>query len=127
MVDAAVFRSSNNTWYILQSSDNQISYRQWGLATDNFVPGDYDGDGKTDLAVFRDGIWYLQQTTDGAKVIHFGLAADKPVAADYDGDGKSDLAVYRDGMWYLQQSSDGFVGINFGLPGDQAIPKSVMP
>ncbi len=127
MVDAAVFRPSNNTWYILQSSDNQISYREWGLSTDKFVPSDYDGDGKTDLAVFRDGIWYLQQTTNGVQTIEFGVATDEPVAADYDGDGKSDLAVYRDGMWYLQQSRDGFASVKFGLPGDQAIPKTVVP
>jgi hypothetical protein len=127
LMDAAVFRPSNNTWYILQSSNNQIVYQQWGLASDKFVPSDYDGDGKTDLAVFRDGVWHLQQTTNGVQTIEFGIATDEPVTADYDGDGKSDLAVYRDGMWYLQQSRDGFVGINFGLPGDRTVPKTVVP
>jgi len=79
------------------------------------------------LAVFRDGIWYLQQTTNGVQKIEFGVAADEPVTADYDGDGKSDLAVYRDGMWHLQQSRDGFASVRFGLPSDLAIPKSVVP
>ena len=127
LADTAVFRPSDNVWYIQQSSDNQIIYKQWGLATDKFVPSDYDGDGKTDLAVFRDGVWYLQQTTNGVQTIEFGVADDEPVTADYDGDGKSDLGVYRDGMWYLQQSRDGFVSVKFGVPSDQAIPRTIAP
>ena len=49
------------TWWILQSSTNYTTYvsQQWGVATDIPVPGDYDGDGKTDVAVFRPstGTW----------------------------------------------------------------------
>jgi len=44
---------------------------------------DYDGDGKADLAVFRDGIWYLLQTTNGVSISQFGTANDKPIANSF--------------------------------------------
>ena len=70
---------------------------------------DYDGDGKTDIAVYRDGNWYILRSSDGAQtsVQWGGAAQDIPAAADYDGDGHSDIALYRDGIWYIVRSSDG--------------------
>ena len=53
--DIAVWRPSNGTWYILQSSNNKMISYQWGSSTDKPVPADYDGDGKTDVAVWRPG------------------------------------------------------------------------
>ena len=52
---------------------------------------DFDGDGKTDLSVFRpsEGNWYLNQSTDGFAALHWGIATDVLTPADYDGDGKS--------------------------------------
>jgi hypothetical protein len=73
------------------------------------ISGDYDGDGKTDLAVYRGGTWMILLSSTGKEVdIPFGGAAnDIPVAADYDGDGKTDPAVYRGGMWMILLSSTG--------------------
>ncbi len=85
---------------------------------------DFDGDGKADLGVFRQGAWYLQQSTSGFKAVQFGLATDAPVPGDYDGDGKADIAVWRSssGSWYILQSSDGAVHSEaFGTNGDLPI------
>ena len=52
---------------------------QFGSSGDKLVPADYDGDGRADVAVFRDGTWYLQQTTAGFTGVAFGESTDKPV------------------------------------------------
>lgn len=88
---------------------------------------DFDGDGRTDLSVFRatEGNWYLNRSTQGFTGVNFGLASDIPAPGDFDGDGKADIAVWRatDGVWYTLSSSTGtFSSTQFGLAGD--IPQS---
>jgi len=116
-----VFRPSNSTWYVQRSMEGFTAV-QVGVSTDKPVPADFDGDGKTDVAVYRDGVWYWLQSSDNAfRGLQFGISSDKPVPADYDGDGKADQAVYRDGIWYLNRSTQGFIGIQFGVSSDKPV------
>jgi hypothetical protein len=140
--EVAVFRPSNGTWYILHqdcpattptpSPDYQAI--AWGLSTDKPVPGDYDGDGKYDLAVFRpgDGIWYIRQSSQGGDLLslEWGLSTDIPVPGDYDGDGKFDVAVFRPSTatWYVRKSSDGTtLSATFGDSSDTPVPAFYIP
>ena len=126
--DAAIFRPSNGTWYIRQSSNEQLFVATFGLAGDKPVPADYDADGKTDFAVFRQGVWYLQRSQLGFAAFQFGIAADIPAPADFDGDGRADPAIYRDGVWWILQSSNGNARVNqFGLTGDKPVPTAFVP
>ncbi len=116
--DAAVYRPSNGTWYMLRSTAG-FTGMQFGISTDVPVPADFDGDGKTDVAVYRGGTWYIMQSSKGFTGVQFGMATDMPVPADIDGDGKDDITVFRGGTWYWLNSKDGsFQGINFGLGTD---------
>ena len=84
---------------------------------------DFDGDGKTDLSVFRpsEGNWYLNRSTAGFTAVGWGLSTDQLAPGDFDGDNKTDLAVFRPstGAWWILRSSDGGVtSTSFGISGD---------
>ncbi|MBS1794652.1 MAG: VCBS repeat-containing protein [Acidobacteria bacterium] len=84
---------------------------------------DFDGDGRADISVFRNGTWYLQQSASGFAAAQFGISTDVLTPADFDGDGKTDIAVYRNGVWYVLQSSNAqFFAFQFGLAADVPVP-----
>ncbi|MGB2787935.1 MAG: FG-GAP-like repeat-containing protein, partial [Dokdonella sp.] len=107
-------------------------------STDNFcvarhLPGnatafDLDGDGKTDVSIFRPalGQWWHNRSSDGGnRALVFGVSTDTIVPADYTGDGKSDIAFFRPstGFWYVLRSEDlSFFATPFGASGDVPVP-----
>jgi YD repeat-containing protein len=96
-----------------------------GPSSATIAPGDFNGDGKTDAAVFSGGTWtYKTSTTASAQTISWGASGDIPVAGDYDGDGTTDAAVYRPSTttWWIQKSSGGTTSTTFGASGDIAVP-----
>jgi hypothetical protein len=68
----------------LLKSREGFSSLPFGISTDRPVPADYDGDGETDIAVFRNGVWYILKSLDGkVQTVLFGITEDQPVPAAY--------------------------------------------
>jgi FG-GAP-like repeat len=89
---------------------------------------DFDGDGKTDVSVFRPSVgeWYfIRSSSSIVNGAAFGAPTDKPVAADYTGDGKTDLAFFTPstGQWFILRSEDSsYYAFPFGAFGDIPVP-----
>jgi uncharacterized delta-60 repeat protein len=97
-------------------------------ATPRKTAFDFDGDGKTDISVFRSSLaqwWYLQSSDNTNRTISFGSSNDKIVPGDYTGDGKTDIATFSpsNGNWNILRSENStFYGFPFGTAGDIAAP-----
>lgn len=132
------------TWFTWYNGQSTGQTDVWGIETDSFVPGNYDADAKTDVAVWRPGaagsaIWYILQSTSGTlRAEYFGLNSDDPsvmgdyngdfpAPGDYDGDGKNDFVVQRNSgggqarFWRLFAA--GFSdSVAFGFSTDVIVP-----
>jgi hypothetical protein len=116
--DFAVVRNTGGglggqiTWFINLAGTATTYASAWGISTDFFVPEDYDGDNKSDIAIYRAGaptvaaFYILQSSNNTVRIEAFGQTGDEPrVVGDYDGDGKADPAVYRAGANAGEQST----------------------
>lgn len=106
-------------FYIL-TSQGVLRYEYFGQSSDRILPGDYDGDGKTDLCVARgfnvtpgNTTWYIRYSTGIADSQHVFGAGFNFAQGDYDGDGTTDIAYLMlnaddslTGFWYLASSAN---------------------
>ena len=112
-----------------------IPYGQTG--DDPTILGDFSGDGKGDLAVYRDGTpgspqsFFFWSTTAAPATVNYipwGTDGDVSYTLDYDGDGKADVAVQRNGgggvghHWIRQSSNGATVFVSYGLSSDFVVP-----
>jgi hypothetical protein len=95
---------------------------------DQPVLGDWDGNGRADLGIHRQGYWHIRSTGRPAgrtvTTFRYGIQpGDRPVAGDWDGDGTEDAGIHRGSEWHLRTSALAAGGtaevVTFGSPGAQ--------
>ena len=97
-----VFPLRESYFYILGSQTGQVITHQWGRAYDIHAPADYDGDGKTDVAVFRwlendltpsGSDFYVKNSSGGNVTTHFS-GFGNIVSRNYFDDAKAEIALF---------------------------------
>ena len=144
--DLAVYYVATGDWYVLQSGSDFTTtlHAEWGAPLDTVVTSapvrlawtdatrasDYDGDGRSDVAVYEPatGVWSILESSSNfttTRTATWGAAGDTPVPGDYDGDGRTDLAVFdgASGLWSVQLSGGGTLTVSLGAAGDVPVPR----
>lgn len=126
-----VFRPSNGIVYLKNANTGGVSDLSfiYGVAGDQPIAGDWDGNGVDTIGIYRNGTFFLRNsnTTGPANIVFpFGAPGDQPIAGDWDGNGIDTVGVYRPttGVFFLRNSnSAGAADLIFvlGNPGDIAI------
>jgi hypothetical protein len=97
-----IFPLQSSYFYILSSQNNQLISHQWGRTYDIHTSADYDGDGKTDVGIFR---WIDNNLTASVSDFWIGYSLGghsvtafngfgNIVSRNYFNDGRAEIAVY---------------------------------
>jgi hypothetical protein len=128
--------SKDGAWYLDVSGDGIWNtgdqFSVFGSSGVQAVPGDWNGDGKTEKAVFLNGGWWIDSNGNGvwdAGDTHyaFGSTGVQAVPGDWNKDGKTEAAVFLNGGWWIDSNGNGVwdagdTYYSFGSTGVQAVP-----
>ena len=71
--------ATTGEWFRIRSTAG-FDTVNWGQSGDTPIAADYDGDGKSDVAVFRpsNATWYIVGSTSGQIIQQYGQTGDLP-------------------------------------------------
>jgi hypothetical protein len=88
---------------------------RFGGGNDIAISGDFNGDGVSNVGVFRAGKWTLDSNGDGRlmgekdRQVQFGSTGDLPIVGDYNGDGIDELAIVRGNEVIVDSNGNGHI------------------
>jgi hypothetical protein len=124
--DLGLWSATTGHWVLQPTRGGEPVSFQLGRSGDVLVPGDYDGDGRDEAAVFRpaDGTWHIRRLADGTTgVRRFGTPGSVPIPADYNHDGVLDLAYWEPAEGRINVSYSGGESIDHTL----SVPPDSVP
>ncbi|QDV69892.1 Serine-aspartate repeat-containing protein D precursor [Rosistilla carotiformis] len=89
-------------WILMDREGNVLPQSSSMLLGDDdaiALAGDFNGDGRDELALFIEGHWFIDVNGNGKwdgndLYIQLGNEMDRPVVGDWDGDGKDDIGIF---------------------------------
>lgn len=112
----------------------------FGSPGDIPVVGDWNGDGKSKIGVFRCPAgaaqcqWYLQLSTTGDRSYNaatvttalYGVPGDLPVVNNWGGGPQDQIGIFRNGLWAADTNANGVfdatdLTFNYGVAGDRPL------
>ncbi len=124
---SGVLAGVNSAWYLDLGGAIHVSVpdvRHWVRNVIRPTTGDFNGDRRTDTAIYRpsEARWYFWESGSSALLPHTaGRSGDVPVLGDFNGDGLSDQAVWRPSTatWHVWRSTvHTSLSQEWGAPGD---------
>ena len=117
--ELAVYRPGDSSFHLDYNFDRvSDGIATFGGAGDIGLTGDLDGNGVSDLVLYRNGMWFIDYnlTSTVSGVVGYGGApGDIPLVGDINGDGRDDMIIFRHGAWYVNGIGAYYFG---GEPGD---------
>jgi hypothetical protein len=128
-LDGTSVQSGGTTYTLADVQANHtlsVTFRSYSDDATVFTQHDFDGDGRSDLAVYYpvNGNWYILLSSNSTtRTVNWGWQDAVPVPGDYDNDKVTDVAVYDEqtGNWYIKLSSGGSEIQNWGWSGARAV------